>query len=132
MCACVCESVRRFNSVRNTLLCCVTIGSCKQCCAAQCSFRLVIIRLAHVLNVELFCMRIIILYVCASAVRIIFIIIVTVVVPCVCVCVCVCVRVSVRSFLPPRRACRPRNIGMYVFTATQKNLLYNYYNRGFC
>ena len=38
-------------------------------------------------------------------------------------CVCVCVFVSVRSFLPPR-ASRPRNIGMYVFTATRKTLLY--------
>ena len=40
-----------------------------------------------------------------------------------CVCVCVCVCVSVRSFLPPR-AFRPRNIGMHVFTATRKTLLY--------
>ena len=54
-------------------------------------------------------------------------IIVTVVVPRVCVCVCV----SVRSFLPPR-ASRPRNIGMYVFTATRRTLLYTYYNRDFC
>ena len=46
------------------------------------------------------------------------------------VCVCVCVCVSVRSFLPPR-ASRPRNIGTYVFTATWKTLLYNYYNRDF-
>ena len=30
--------------------------------------------------------------------------------------------VSVRSFLPPR-ASRPRNIGMYVFTATRINYL---------
>ena len=44
-------------------------------------------------------------------------IIVTVVVPRVCVCV------SVRSFLPPRTS-RPRNMGTYVFTVTQKTLLY--------
>ena len=31
--------------------------------------------------------------------------------------------VSVRSFLPPR-ASRLQNIGMYVFTATRKTLLY--------
>ena len=40
------------------------------------------------------------------------------------------VGVCVRSFLPPR-ASRPRNIGMYVFTATRKTLLYTYYNRDF-
>ena len=34
-----------------------------------------------------------------------------------------CVCVSVRSFLPPR-ASRPRNMGTYVFTVTQKTLLY--------
>ena len=40
---------------------------------------------------------------------------------CVCVRVRVRVRVcvSVRSFLPPR-ASRPRNIGVYMFTATRK------------
>ena len=42
-----------------------------------------------------------------------------------------CVCVSIRSFLPPH-ASRPRNIGTYVFTATRKTLLYNYYNRNFC
>ena len=57
------------------------------------------------LNVERFCIRIIIII--ASALRIIFIIIVTVVVPRVCVCV------SVGSFLPPR-ASRLRNIGTCV------------------
>ena len=50
----------------------------------------------------------------------------TAVVPRVCVCVCV----SVHSFLPVR-ASRPQNIGTYVFTATQKTLLYNYYNCNF-
>ena len=54
--------------------------------------------------------------------RIIFIIMVTVVVSRACVC-------SVRSFLPPC-ASRPRNIGTYVFTMTQKTLIY--YNRDFC
>ena len=49
---------------------------------------------------------------------VLFIINVTVAVPCACVCV------SVRCFLPPR-ASTPRNIGTYVFTATQKTL-YNY------
>ena len=43
---------------------------------------------------------------------------------------CVCVCVSIRSFLPPH-ASRSRNIGTYVFTATRKTLLYNYYNRDF-
>ena len=61
---------------------------------------------------------------CASALRIIFIIIVTVAGPRVCVCVCVCVCVSVRIFLP-LRASRPRNIGTYVFTVTQKKLFNN-------
>ena len=50
-------------------------------------------------------------------------IIVTVAVPCVCVCL------FVYSFLP-LRASTPRNIGAYVFTATQKTL-YSYYNRDF-
>ena len=35
-------------------------------------------------------------------------------------------RVSVRSFLPPR-ASRPRNIGTYVFTATDEKLFYLLY-----
>ena len=72
-------------------------------------------RLAHVLHVERFCMRIrcIIPIDNFSASNNLY---------CYRHCGCpACVCVSVRSFLPPR-ASISRNIGTYVFTATRKTL----------